>query len=173
MALIIAIGFLAILSILGAVVLNVATRDIGMSAGYMPARQAFYTSDKAVEYAMNRDIIVNLPPGGSTDLANDDAWDADGSSFTPTKTHKEIIEGESVGIPVTGRLISGTLKDLGPHELPPVMAEIHGADFGANLYHVEVESETPNGNARSRVNSSIVRLYKLEDDTIFRTSGGG
>ncbi len=41
MALIIAIGFLAILSILGAVVLNVATQDLGASAGFMPARQAF------------------------------------------------------------------------------------------------------------------------------------
>lgn len=165
MALIIAIGFLAILSILGAVVLNVATQDIGVSAGFMPARQAFYTSDRAVEYSMNRDIIVNLTPLGSTDLGADNAWDADGNPFAPNKTHKQIIEGSDVGT-----LVSGTVEDLGPHDLPPTMAEIHGADFGANLYHIEVESTAPSGggNMESRVNASIVRLYKLEDDTIFR-----
>ena len=168
MALIIAIGFLAILSILGAVVLNVATRDIGASAGFMPARQAFYTSDRAVEYAMNRNIIINLTPGSSTDLAVDDAIDENAVSIGVT--HKQIIEAGD-----GGTLVSGSVEDLGPHDLPPVMAEIHGSDFGANLYHVEVESTAPAGGGavESRVNASIVRLFKLDDDTIFRTSGGG
>lgn len=168
MALIIAIGFLAILSILGAVVLNIATQDIGASANFMPARRAFYTSDRAVEYAMNRDIIVNLTPGNSIDLAADDALDASG--FSLGLTHKQIIEGSDVGT-----LVSGSVVDLGPHDLPPTMAEIHGSEFGANLYHVEVESTAPSagGVMESRVNASIVRLFKLDDDTIFRTSGGG
>ncbi len=168
MALIIAIGFLAILSILGAVVLDVTTRDIGTSAGFMPARQAFYTSDRAVEYSMNRDIIVNISQGETVDLVTDNALDEDGTSLG--EVHKTIIEGTDVGT-----LEAGTVTDLGAHDLPPAMAEIHGSDFGANLYHVEVESTAPSaGNTmRSRVNASIVRLYKMDDDTIFRTSGGG
>jgi Tfp pilus assembly protein PilX len=51
MALILAIGFLAVLSILGAVVLQVSTRDMKASAGFEPRRQAFYVADRAVEYA--------------------------------------------------------------------------------------------------------------------------
>jgi hypothetical protein len=168
MALIVAIGFLAILSILGAVVLNIATQDIGVSANFMPARQAFYTSDRAVEYAMNRDIIVNLTPGNTVDLDADDALDPSGASLGVT--HKQIIEGSDVGT-----LVAGSVEDLGPHDLPPTMAEIHGSEFGANLYHVEVESTAPSagGTLESHVNASIVRLFKLDDDTIFRTSGGG
>lgn len=177
MALIIAIGFLAILSILGAVVLNVATQDIGASASFMPARRAFYTSDRAVEYSMNRDIIVNIDQGETIVLADSTpavdetsteyAKDSSGASLGVT--HKEIVEDG------TGTLVAGTVQDLGPADLPPAMAEIHGSDFGANLYHVEVESSAPGpgGNMESRVNASIVRLYKMDDDTIFRTSGGG
>ena len=168
MALIIAIGFLAILSILGAVMLNLATSDLGVSGGFMPARRAFYTSDRAVEYSMNRDIILNLIPGDSTDLVTDNALDEAGVSLG--KTHKQIIEEADVGT-----LVSGTVEDLGPHDLPPTMAEIHGSEFGANMYHVEVDSTAPSGSGemRSRVNASIVRLFKMDDDTIFRTSGGG
>jgi len=168
MALLIAIGFLAVLSILGAVVMNVATRDIGASANFMPARQAFYTSDRAVEYSMNRDIIVNINMGETVNLVTDNALDGDGTSLGVT--HKTVIEGTDVGT-----LASGTVTDLGAHDLPPAMAEVHGSDFGANLYHVEVESTAPMAGdvMESRVNASIVRLYKMDDDTIFRTSGGG
>ncbi len=165
MALIIAIGFLAILSILGAVVLDVSTRDLGLSGSFMPARQAFYASDRAVEYAMNRDIIINLNPGETVDLKLDDALDNTGTSLG--KTHKQIIDAMG-----DGTLEEGSVGDLGPHDLPPTMAEIHGTDFGANLYHVEVEA-TAAGGMVSRVDASIVRLFKLDDDTIFRTSGGG
>ena len=177
MALIIAIGFLAILSILGAVVLNVATQDIGASASFMPARRAFYTSDRAVEYSMNRDIIVNLNSGDTITLADGTpAVDEDGTEFAKDAsgvslgvTHKEVVEDG------TATLVSGTVQDLGPRDLPPAMAEIHGSDFGANLYHVQVEANAPGpgGTVESRVNASIVRLFKLDDDTIFRTSGGG
>lgn len=178
MALIIAIGFLAILSILGAVVLDVATRDIGVTASFMPARRAFYTADRAVEYSMNRDIIVNMVSGDTLVLADgtpgvdetstEFAKDSSGASLGVT--HKTILEdGDG------STLASGTVQDLGPHDLPPTMAEIHGSDFGANLYHVEVEATAPGpgGPMDSHVNASIVRLFKLDDDTIFRTSGGG
>lgn len=172
MALILAIAFLAILSILGAVVLDVSTRDLGQSATFMPARQAFYTADRAVEYSINRDIIIALEPNVRIDLGANlrQRINADGSLTTlgPTATnHKAIIDGAGVGT-----LISGTVTDLGPNELPPSVAAMYGSEFGANFYHVEVRTEAP-GNAQSNVNASIVRLFKSDDDTIFRTSGGG
>ena len=63
MALMLAIGFLALLSILGATVLNVALRglDESESRTFTKSDQmAFYAADRAVEYSMNRDIVVNL-----------------------------------------------------------------------------------------------------------------
>jgi hypothetical protein len=165
MALILAIGFLALLSILGAVVLQVSTRGLEGAASYMPGSRAFYVSDRAVEYALNRDIIVSLSPGDSLDLMVDDA-------VTPgALTHKSIIEASAVG-----QLDSGTVSDLGPNKLPPAAAALFGSDFAANFYHVQVESSAPSGGgttADSKVNASIVRLFKMDDDTIFRTSGGG
>jgi hypothetical protein len=169
-ALITAIGFIAILSILGTVVLTATTRDMSLSGGFLPSLQAFYTTDRAVEYSMNRDIIINLTPGDTLNLIGENAKDVDGNDIIPIVTHNEIIEGTS-----GGTLVSGLVTDLGPSELPPSMAAIHGSDFGANMYHVETESKvtTSSGDKKSRVDASIVRLFKIDDDTIFRTSGGG
>jgi hypothetical protein len=166
MALILAIGFLAVLSILGAVVLNLATEGVKDSASVLPRRLSFYTADRAVEYAMNRDIIINMPVSGTVNLVTDDVKLANGTTLTGVK-HKSIVEKDSVGT-----LTSGTVTDLGPRNLPPAMAAIHGSEFGANLYHVNVEASAPLGGT-THVDASIVRLFKLDDDQIFRTSGGG
>lgn len=166
MALILAIGFLAILSILGAVVLNLATEGIKESAEFLPRRLSFYTADRAVEYAMNRDIIINLPVNGTVNLVNDEVKLANGTTVSGV-THKSIIEKNSIGT-----LLSGTVTDIGPRSLPPAMAAIHGSEFGANLYHVSVEAQADLG-GKTHIDASIVRLFKLDDDQIFRTSGGG
>lgn len=165
MALIISIGFLAVLSILGAVVMNLSTQGLSDSATSLPKKQSFYAADRSVEYAMNRDILINLPVSGSVNLVTDIAKDASGSSMGVT--HKSIIESGSVGT-----LNSGTVSDIGPRTLPPAMAEIHGTEFGANLYHVNVSASAPMGGT-TRVDAAIVRLFKIDDDTIFRTSSGG
>ena len=165
MALIISIGFLAVLSILGAVVMNLSTQGLSDSATTLPKQQSFYAADRSVEYAMNRDILINLPVSGSVDLVAENAKDASGTSMGIT--HKSIIESGSVGT-----LLSGTVADIGPRTLPPAMAEIHGTEFGANLYHVNVKTSAPMGGT-TRVDAAIVRLFKMDDDTIFRTSSGG
>ncbi len=169
-ALIIAIGLIAVLSILGSVILTATTRDMGLTSGFLPSRQSFYTADRAIEYAMNRDIIVNLSPGETLNLVGTNAKDVDGNDISPAITHNTIIEGTS-----GATLSSGTVSDLGPSALPPAMASIHGTDFGANMYHVDVLSKTnsSSGARESRIDASIVRLYKVDDDTIFRTSEGG
>jgi len=167
-ALIIAIGMLAVLSILGTVVLTTSTRDLTLSGGFLPARQAFYTADRAVEYSMNRDIIVNLNPGAVLNLVGVNAKDINNNDLPIT--HDAVITADAGGV-----LLSGTVEDLGPRDLPPTMAERHGTDFGANLYHVKVKSAASNaaGAPQSRVDASIVRLFKVDDDTIFRTTEGG
>jgi len=167
-ALIIAIGLLAVLSILGTVVLTTSTRDMTLSGTFLPQKQAFYTSDRAVEYSMNRDIIVNLNPGSVLNLVGVNAKDVNSNDLPVT--HDEVITADAGGV-----LLSGTVEDLGPRDLPPTMAAIHGTDFGANLYHVKVKSAANNtaGAPQSRVDASIVRLFKMDDDTIFRTTGGG
>jgi hypothetical protein len=165
MALIIAIGFLAVLSILGAVVMNVATEGLKSSGVIQPRSLSFYTADRSVEYSMNRDLIINLPVMGAVNLVTDKVIRADGT-VEAVLVHKTIIEKESVGI-----LVSGAVTDLGVRVLPPVMAEIHGIDYGANLYHVNVETSTPVG-GETHVDAAIVRLFK-SDDGIFLTGGGG
>lgn len=165
MALIVAIGFLAVLSILGAVVMQVTTRDLQQAGGAIPNQQAFYVADRAVEYSLNRDIIVALNVGDPpVNLLNDD-------DITPgAVTHKTIIGGGTIA-----QLDSGSIRDLGPFDLPQSLSHLYGSDFGANLYHVQVKaSATGSGGTQvANINSSIVRLFKMDDDTIFRTSGGG
>lgn len=160
MALILAIGFLAILSILGAVVLEVSTRDMKATAGFEPKRQAFYVADRAVEYAMNRDIVYSLASGATLDLVNDDSG-----------VHKTTIERDGVGTLTAGTVTFIPSDDLA---MPDQLAELHGNDFGVVLYHVKAQSQVPGpAGATSKIDASIVRLFKKDDDQIFRTSGGG
>ena len=164
MALIIAIGFLAVLSILGAVVMNVATEGLKSSGVIQPRSLSFYTADRSVEYSMNRDLIINLPFMGAVNLVTDKVIRADGT-VEAVLVHKTIIEKDSVGT-----LESGLVTDLGIRDLPPVMAEIHGLDYGANLYHVNVETKTTLG-GDTHVDAAIVRLFKSDEKDIFLTGG--
>ena len=173
MALILAIGFLAILSILGAVVLNVATRDLSQTTTTLPNQRSLYAADRAVEYAMNRDIIMNLAVSGTVVLANESDPDNHGDKVR-SATGAELSTWHNNVIDATGpgKLLAGTVTDVGPRNLPPHMAAIHGSEFGANLYHVNVKTTAPFAKT-THVDASIVRLFKMDDDQIFRTSGGG
>ena len=165
MALLLAIGFLALLSILGAVVMDNATRGIKGSGVMTPEKKAFYTADRAVEYSMNREVLVGLsltePP---VNLVTD--------TTSGGVVHKTIIDSVNT---VNGKLVSGSVADLGPKTLPSSIASFFGSEFGANVYHVAAEAEAGvTGNEKKvNVDASIVRLFKLDDDTIFRTNGGG
>ena len=164
MALILAIAFLAVLSILGAVVMKASLRDLSGSSATLPNQRSLYAADRTVEYAMNRDIIMNLPVYNALNLASDTVIKADGTEVTGI-THKMVIDAAG-----DGTLVSGSVTDIGPRSLPPAMAAIHGTEFGANLYHVNVETTAPLGKA-THVDAAIVRLFKLDDDQIFRTTG--
>lgn len=59
-ALILCIGFLAILSILGATVLNLTNENLSKSGTDQAAKSVFYTADRAVEYALSPAVYMNL-----------------------------------------------------------------------------------------------------------------
>jgi hypothetical protein len=168
-----AISFLVILSILGAVVMRVSTEGLKASSATIPSQRALYAADRTVEYAMNRDIIINLVVSGAINLAdNTEVKDANGTNVAGVY-HNTIIDGSG-----DGSIISGTVTDKGPRTLPPHMAAMHGSEFGANLYHVNAKTTSSNASPGSfdretHVDASIVRLFKMDDDQIFRTSGGG
>jgi len=162
MALILAIGFLAILSILGAVVMQSSTRDLKASGAQRPDKQVFNAVDRAVEYSMSRGLILNMPVSGSVNLMT--------GIVTGSTTHADVIGTAD------SALTAGMVYDVGPNDMPTSAAELFGEDFGANYYHVEAKVVTPptgTPTATSNANASIVRLFKRDDDTIFRTSRGG
>ena len=174
MALLLAIGFLAVLSILGAVVMQVSTSGLKATVETLPNQQALYAADRTVEYAMNRDIIINLAISDTVILADPDDPDnhgdavkqADGTALAVT--HDVVINDSG-----TGSILSGSVTDIGPRSLPPHLAALHGSEFGANLYHVNVKATSAVLNKTTHVDAAIVRLFKMDDDQIFRTSGGG
>ena len=159
-ALILAIGMVAVISILASIVYTSTNRELKSSGRFQNKFAAFYTADRAVEYSLNRDILLSLTPGDSTDLMADTI---DGST-DEAKKHYNFIEIDS------GDLESGMVTDEGPGSLPAHLAGKYGSEFGANLYHVSTRAKGPDG-SEAHVDSQIVRLFKLDDDTIFRTSG--
>jgi hypothetical protein len=178
MALILAIGFLAILSILGAVVLQVVNRDIKPAGTFLPEHQAFFAADQTVEYALNRDIIINLVPNQTINIVDPTTSPPSGDLASGGKEHFKVILGCTEDDPrnckgLNGETISSAaITDLGPNDLPANAAELYGDDFSANYYHVEVKTKAGAG-TEANVNASIVRLFKRDDDTIYRTTGGG
>ena len=74
MALILCVGFLAILSILGVTVLNLTNSGLSTSGQEQVTKNVFYTVDRAVEYALSPNVYTNLVVAGDqvdlTDLAH-------------------------------------------------------------------------------------------------------
>lgn len=158
MALILALGMLAFVSLLGAVVLTAVNRGFG-SLGQAGAKtESFVAAERAVEYSLNRQLILSM--SSSVDLMT-------GLDSNGVEHHVNIDAGDT-----RGGLIAGTVRDSGPGLLPVRLAELYGNDFGANYYDVSVTAEGPR-HVKTRIDTQVVRLYKLDDDAIFRTTGGG
>jgi type IV pilus assembly protein PilX len=160
-ALILAVAMLAILSILGAIALTTTSTEFRVTGNYQNAKQTFYASDRAVEYATNRNLLMSM-------VSDVDLLTADGG------VHQTRIEAGG-----GGELLSGTITDLGPSDLPTKLAGAYGTDFGANLYHVSVSVRSDatalpvEQRSQVRIDAEIVRLFKNDDDSIFRTTGSG
>jgi len=157
-ALVLAIGMLAFVSLLGSIVLNSVNRGYS-TLGQSGARvEAFYAAERAIEYSLNRQLILGMV--GAVDLMT-------GTDDNGVEHHVNIDAGET-----RGQLLAGTISDSGPGLLPVRMAEQYGSEFGANYYDISVTAEGPNS-TQTRIDTQVVRLFKLDDDSIFRTTGGG
>ncbi|PLX90168.1 MAG: hypothetical protein C0614_01135 [Desulfuromonas sp.] len=66
MALILCIGFLALLSVLGAFVMDMTTRDIKLSGKAKVSGSIFRVADQAVEYALSPSVYGSLTGVGDT-----------------------------------------------------------------------------------------------------------
>lgn len=155
MALVLAIAMLLILTILGAVSWNASNRQIGSAGELQSNYQAFFAAQRGIEYALNRDVLMSM--SGSVDLATND--------------HKPIIDaGNSVAVG-RGEIQAGEIVDAGPGEVPLRLRARYGSDFGANYYFISVEARGPRG-ATEEVETQVVRLFKHDDDSIYRTDGG-
>jgi len=159
-ALVIAIGMLAFVSLLASVVLTSVNRELGSVGEAAAKREAFYAAERAVEYSLNRELILGIPGTGSVNLMT-------GTDGNGVEHHVNIDAGSA-----RGTLQSGIITDSGPGMLPVRMAELYGSEFGANYYDVSVSATGPK-QTRTRIDTQVVRLFKLDDDSIFRTTGGG
>ena len=170
MALILAIGFLAVLSILGAVVLEVSTRGLKETGVDLPRQRAFYAADRAVDYALNQNILDQLfamsagvVPPYVVDLT--------------ATAHKDAILDDDASNGVT--LDYGTVRDFAGEanvSLPGYMQEMFGINAKGNLYHVNVKTtvhkDTPVEQS-VHIDSGVLRVWLSQDEQIFITGGKG
>lgn len=157
-ALILAIIMLVVLSLLGSVALMSSDSELKVSGNYQVAKQTFWVADRAVEYATSRNILMNM--GSSLDLMTVDALG----------DHKAFIDAGGGGF-----LRQGVVTDLGPGDLPAKLAGAYSSDFGANYYHVTATARQRDDDTSPavQVDTTIIRIYKSEDESIFITTGGG
>lgn len=154
-ALLMAIIMLVILSVLGSVVLMSSDSEMKVSGNYQVAKQTFWVADRAVEYATSRNILMSM---GSTPI-----------NLT-AEPHKAFIEAAGGGV-----LTEGQVRDLGVGGMPTALAGAYGSDFGANYYQVSTTAQqTSDANSPAvRIETTIVRIFKNDDESIFITTGGG
>ena len=152
-ALIMAIIMLVILSVLGSVVLMSSDSEMKVSGNYQVAKQTFWVADRAVEYATSRNMLMSI---GTTPID---------LTLAP---HKALIEAAGGGV-----LTEGRIRDLGAGDLPASLFSAYGSDFGANYYQVSTTAkQNTNSNATAvRIETTIVRIYKTDEDSIFGTIG--
>ncbi|AJF06037.1 hypothetical protein GSUB_04935 [Geoalkalibacter subterraneus] len=156
MALVLAVSMLLILTVLGMVAWNSSTRQL-VPAGLQQAEyQAFFAAQRGIEYALNRDILLNM--SGSVDLASN--------------AHKPYIDAGNTKAAGRGEITEGEIADGGAGVVPLRLRSRYGSEFGANYYFISVRGEGPGGRSQD-VETQVVRMYRHDDDSIFRTSGGG
>lgn len=158
-ALIMAIIMLVILSVLGSVVLMSSDSEMKVTGNYQVAKQTFWVADRAVEYATSRDMLMSMGAGAVVNLVTADAG-----------VHKTRIEAAGGGI-----LTEGSIRDRGVGGMPTALAGAYGSDFGANYYQVSTTAQqTSDANSPAvRIDTTIVRIFKNDDESIFITTGGG
>ncbi len=144
MALIVTLGILAVLSILGALLLNTTTTEIRISRNYLDAQQAMYVAERAVEYAYEGATII----AGDVDLINDNdssgnphvdsiEIDIDGDGTADAGLEANPAFGSAGHDPDKNRI---RFVGVGP---PPTGSGSDASKFKANYYVVRATGVYP------------------------------
>lgn len=153
LALILCIGFLALLSILGATVLNLTNSDLQLTTRDRRAKDIFYTADRAVEYALSPSVYTNLTNvGDQVDLTAD---------LVPggAVTHKSRIIDAGKKTDLINALV--TYEGFGG---PPSRAAKYDKTASAGkvyrYFHISVEaSSDPPGQDRAFIDAQVVQVF--------------
>jgi hypothetical protein len=156
MALILCIGFLAILSILGAVVLSVSDNELSASWRERASNDVFFTVDRAVEYALSPPVLANLDSVGDTVQLTDAAH-----------RNKIVINLDN---PSKGtELTSGFVRYEGFGGSPINAGKYEKNNISANktyrYFHVSAQAQHNNNliTDTASVDGEIVMVYVLPD----------
>ena len=156
-ALIIVIGFIAILSILGAVVLSLTGNEMDASWKERASHDVFYTADRAVEYSLSRPVLAELGEVGDEVNLTD-------------APHLQNILGDTSGDTAWGTdLTSGVVRYEGYGGNPLKAAKYEKYSISANktyrYFHVSVQAEHNNKQVteKASVDSEMVMVFVLPD----------
>lgn len=156
MALVLCIGFLAILSILGAMVLSVTTNEQDASWKDRASNDVFFTVDRAVEYALSEPVLAGLDSIGDTVQLTD-----------AVHRNEIVINPDS---PSRGtEIITGFVRYEGYGGNPVKAGKYEKQNISANktyrYFHVSVQAEHNNNQVTetASVDGEIVMVYVLPD----------
>ncbi len=167
MALILAVSMLLILTVLGAVTWKAGISQLGEAGTRQGKQQAFFAAQRGIEYALNRDTLLTM--SGTIDLASN--------------VHKDHINAGNTRFVIR----KGEIIDSGAGPMPLKYRARFGTEFGANYYFLAVQAVGPISEGRDPatvdpekekdkfqdIETQVVRMYRHDEDSIFRTSGGG
>jgi len=152
MALITAIALIAIMSVLGAVLMNTSTSEIQLSGNFRNMMESFYAADRGVEYAYQNATLS----GGTVDLYN--GLDADGNLH-----RDQIALGNDSGLEPSAITVSDDRNSVrfigsGP---PPVGSGSDASMFEARYYQIHVVGAFPASSpnpSRTSVRTQVAKI---------------
>lgn len=156
MALILCIGFLAILSILGAIVISVTGNEMDASWKERAGNDVFFTADRAVEYALSTPVLTSLEAIGDTVQLTDAA-------------HRNVIVVNPDNPTKGTELTSGFVRYEGYGGNPAKAAKYEKSNISANktyrYFHVSAQAEHNNKliTEKASVDGEVVMVYILPD----------
>lgn len=146
-ALILCIGFLAILSLLGVFVLNLTDAEMQMSSQDRQYKDVFFTADRAVEFALSSAVYGNLNnPGDSFDLTE-----------TVYKSMVETGDAELFSGSITYKGFGGPPANAGRYDKKATAGKAY------RYFHIEVEARRPGTEVQpAKIDALLVQAFPTQ-----------
>jgi len=144
MALVVALGMLAIMTVLGMMAMSISDTELSISGNFRALQESFFAADRAVSYAQTNPDIFLAAAGTPIDLYAD-------------ATHRGNIEVGRSGLEPTATNEASPLG-LGP---VPVAAVSDATMFEARYLMINVTGVYPTGipnPARTEVETQVARI---------------